>query len=105
VTSPQQRDGGPPTRGVSSRCKSAASGFAEKASLATRTQGALTIAVIALFPVYVLLGWLTSIPALAVVTLLTWIDGRINSWIGARIARKQHEDADVKEVLDAVKGS
>jgi hypothetical protein len=82
--------------------RSASTTFAEKASIATRTQGAFTIAVIILVPVYVLVGWLESIPALAIVTLLTWVDGRVNSWIGARIARKQHEDADVKEVLEAV---
>jgi hypothetical protein len=72
----------------------------ERSAVSTRFQGALTVLVIALFPVYVALGWLTSIPALAVVTLLTWIDGRWNAWVGTRIARKQDDDADVEEVKE-----
>lgn len=91
--------------GAAPRGGSVASGLAEKASIATRAQGVATIAVIVLVPVYIFAGWLTSIPALAIVTLLTWVDGRINSWIGTRIARKQHEDADVKDVLDKIEGS
>jgi ABC-type protease/lipase transport system fused ATPase/permease subunit len=74
----------------------------ERVAVSTRGQGALTLAVIALVPVYIFAGWLTSIPALAIVTLATWVDGRVNSWIGARIARKQQEDADVSEVKELI---
>ena len=70
--------------------------------ISTRMQGVLTLIVIVLIPVYVLAGWLDSIAALAIVTLLTWLDGRWNAWIGSRVARKQVEDADVQEVKDLI---
>jgi hypothetical protein len=45
---------------------------------------------------------LTSIPALAIVTLLTWVDGRTSNWVSTRVARHQAEDADVAEVKEII---
>ena len=67
-------------------------------AVSTRFQGLFTVAVIILVPVYIVSGWLTSIPALAIVTLLTWVDGRTANWVSTRVARHQAEDADVSEV-------
>lgn len=78
------------------------SAFVERIALSTVFQGWFTVAVIILVPVYIFSGWLTSIPALAIVTLLTWVDGRSNNWVATRVARHQAEDADVQDVLDAL---
>jgi MFS superfamily sulfate permease-like transporter len=81
------------------RCGTA---LVERLAVSTRFQGLFTIAVIVLVPIYIFAGWLTSIPALAIVTLLTWVDGRTSNWVSTRVARHQAEDADVAEVKEII---
>jgi hypothetical protein len=79
-----------------------ASNAVERIAVSTRFQGIFTLAVIILVPVYIFAGWLPLVTPLAIVTLLTWVDGRVANWVATRIAKHQAEDADVQEVKDLI---
>jgi hypothetical protein len=76
--------------------------FTERIAVSTRFQGTFTLAVIILVPIYIFAGWLPLVTPLAIVTLLTWVDGRIANWVATRIAKHQAEDADVNEVKELI---
>jgi hypothetical protein len=76
--------------------------FAAWYSTSTRFQGIFTIAVVILIPTYIIVGWLNSVSALAIVSLSTWLDGRTNNWATTRVAKHQAEDADVAEVKELI---
>lgn len=68
-----------------------------------RLNGWLTIFWLLMIPISISLGLLSSVQYVSALSLWALVSGHWSSWQAARVEVKQHEDADVQEVLDAVK--
>lgn len=69
-----------------------------------RVNGWFTLFWIAMIPISAVMGWLRSVVFVSALSLWALVSGHWSAWQAARVEVKQEEDADVQEVLDAVKG-
>jgi hypothetical protein len=67
-----------------------------------RVNGWLTVFWIAMIPLSIVTGWLSSVSFVAAISLWALVSGHWAAWQAARVECKQHDDADVSEVLEAV---
>lgn len=67
-----------------------------------RVNGWLTLFWIAMIPVSLITGWISSVTYVAVLSLWALVSGHWAAWQAARVEVHQSEDADVQDVLDAV---
>lgn len=65
--------------------------------------GWLTLFWVAMIPIAYLAGWLKSVVFVSALSLWALVSGHWSAWQAARVEVHQEEDADVQEVLDAVK--
>lgn len=68
-----------------------------------RTNGWLTIFWIVMIPISLQLGWLKSIVYVSALSLWALVSGHWAAWQAARVEVRQDEDADVSDVLDAIR--
>lgn len=65
--------------------------------------GWFTIFWIAMIPLSISLGLLSSVQYVSALSLWALVSGHWSAWLAAKVEVKQEEDADVSEVLEAVK--
>ena len=70
--------------------------------LMKRVNGWLTVFWIAMIPVSIACGWLSSVQYVSALSLWALVSGHWSAWLAARVEVHQEEDADVQDVLDAV---
>lgn len=70
-----------------------------------KVNGWLAIFWIAMIPISIATGWVTSVTYVSALSLWALVSGHWSAWQAARVEVKQEEDADVQEVLDAVNGT
>lgn len=68
-----------------------------------RLNGWFTIFWIAMIPVSAALGWLSSVQYVSALSLWALVSGHLSAWQAARVEVHQAEDANVQDVLDAIK--
>jgi hypothetical protein len=68
-----------------------------------RVNGWLCIFWIAMIPVSLVTGWISSVTYVAALSLWALVSGHWSAWQAARVEVHQQEDANVSEVLEAVK--
>jgi hypothetical protein len=68
-----------------------------------RVNGWFTIFWIAMIPVSMMTGWISSVTYVAALSLWALVSGHWSAWQAARVEVHQQEDANVSEVLEAVK--
>lgn len=68
-----------------------------------RVNGWLTVFWLAMIPVSIAAGWLSSVQYVSALSLWALVSGHWSAWQAARVEVHQDEDADVGEVLDAVR--
>jgi hypothetical protein len=67
-----------------------------------KLNGWLTIFWLVMIPVSVVTGWISSVQYVSALSLWALVSGHWSAWQAARVEVKQHDDADVREVLDVV---
>ncbi len=67
--------------------------------------GWLTMFWIAMIPVSISMGWLSSVQYVSALSLWALVSGHWSAWQAARVEVHQQEDADVRDVLNAVEAS
>lgn len=67
-----------------------------------KVNGWLTVFWIAMIPVSIVTGWLSSVQYVSALSLWALVSGHLSSWQAARVEVQQHEDANVQEVLEVV---
>lgn len=65
-----------------------------------RVNGWLTVFWIAMIPVSITLGWLSSVEYVSALSLWALVSGHWSAWQAARVEVRQEEDADVQDVVD-----
>ncbi len=70
-----------------------------------RINGWLTMFWIAMIPVSIFMGWLSSVQYVSALSLWALVSGHWSAWQAARVEVHQQEDADVRDVLNAVEAS
>ncbi len=70
-----------------------------------RINGWLTMFWIAMIPVSIFMGWLSSVQYVSALSLWALVSGHWSAWQAARVEVHQQEDADVQDVLNAVEAS
>jgi len=68
-----------------------------------RVNGWLTIFWIAMIPISLATGWISSVTYVAMLSLWALVSGHWAAWQAARVEVHQDEDADVQEVLDELR--
>jgi hypothetical protein len=68
-----------------------------------RVNGWLTIFWLAMIPVSIITGWIDSVTYVAALSLWALVSGHWSAWQAARVEVRQDEDANVADVLQAVK--
>lgn len=68
-----------------------------------RLNGWLTIFWLAMIPVSIATGWVRSVVYVSALSLWALVSGHWSAWQAARVEDRQEKDADVQEVLDAVR--
>ena len=68
-----------------------------------RVNGWLTILWIAMIPVSLVTGWVRSVTFVAALSLWALVSGHWSAWQAARVEQRQDDDANVAEVLDAIR--
>lgn len=66
--------------------------------------GWLTIFWVAMIPVSFATGWVKLTTYVSALSLWALVSGHWSAWQSARVEVKQHDDADVQDVLDHLKG-
>lgn len=67
-----------------------------------KINGWFTVAWIAMIPVSIMLGWLSSVQYVSALSLWALVSGHLSAWQAARVEVNQQEDANVQDVLDVV---
>ena len=68
-----------------------------------KVNGWLTIFWIVMIPVSVFTGLISSVEYVSALSLWALVSGHWSAWQAARVEVKQHQDADVQDVLDEVR--
>ena len=55
-----------------------------------------------MIPVSIITGWVSSVVYVSALSLWALVSGHLSAWQAARVEVRQEEDADVKDVLDAI---
>jgi hypothetical protein len=67
-----------------------------------RVNGCFCIFWIAMIPISLITGWISSVTYVAVLSLWALVSGHWSAWQAARVEVHQDEDANVSDVLKAV---
>ncbi len=70
-----------------------------------KVNGWLVIFWVAMIPLSILMGWLSSVQYVSALSLWALVSGHWSAWQAARVEVHQQEDADVQDVLNAVEAS
>ncbi len=70
-----------------------------------RLNGWLTLFWVFMIPVSLATGWVKSVIYVSALSLWALVSAHWSAWQAARVEVHQHEDADVREVLDEIRGS
>ena len=68
-----------------------------------RVNGWLTLLWIAMIPISLVMGWLDSVGYVSALSLWALVSGHLAAWQAARVEVVQDEDANVQDVLDAIR--
>jgi hypothetical protein len=67
-----------------------------------KVNGWLTLFWIAMIPVSMVTGWISSVTYVAALSLWALVSGHWSAWQAARVEVRQEEDANVSEVKDLI---
>jgi hypothetical protein len=68
-----------------------------------KVNGWLTIFWIVMVPISILTGWINSVTYVAALSLWALVTGHLSAWQAARVEVHQDEDANVEEVMEAIR--
>lgn len=65
--------------------------------------GYATIFWVIMIPISIVTGWISSVVYVAALSIWALVSGHLSAWTAGRVEVKQHDDADVQDVLDILK--